>query len=107
MYLNEYRWKQSNSLFPYPKIVGFWPAGFILLGWIQAFLGLISAKSWVFLDASKNLVLICKGFWKKWVEKAHFERGPRVESPRFEWTWKQARREIDDDVRVDSRTFFD
>ena len=31
-------------------------------------------------------------------EKAHSELGPC-----FEWTWKQAKREMDDDVCVDSR----
>ena len=60
------------------KIVGFWPAGFVLVRWIQALHGLISAKSWAFLDASKELVLISKGFWKKWAEKAHFELGPHL-----------------------------
>ena len=43
--------------------------------------GLISAKLWAFLDASKELDLISQGFWKKWAEKAHFELGPRLESP--------------------------
>ena len=64
-HLNEHRWKQSNSLFLCPKIAGFWSAGFILVRWIQAFLGLISAKAWAFLDASKDLVLISKSFLEK------------------------------------------
>ena len=72
------------------KIVGFRPAGFVLVRWIQALYELISALSWAFLDASKELVLTSKGFWKKVAEKAHFGLGPRLESPRFEWTWKQA-----------------
>ena len=70
--------------------MGFWLEGFILLRWIQALLGLISAKSWAFLDASKDLVLISKGFLEKVAEKAHFELGPCLETSRFEWTWKQA-----------------
>ena len=45
------------SLFPCPKIVGFWLAGFVLVKWIQALRGLVSAKSWAFLNASKELVL--------------------------------------------------
>ena len=70
--------------------MGFRPAGFVLVRWIQALYELISALSWAFLDASKELVLISKGFRKKVAEKAHFGLGPRLESPRFEWTWKQA-----------------
>ena len=70
--------------------MGFRPAGFVLVRWIQALCELISALSWAFLDASKELVLISKGFRKKVAEKAHFGLGPRLESPRFEWTWKQA-----------------
>ena len=76
--------------FHVPKIVGFRPARFVLVRCIQALYELISALSWAFLDASKELVLISKGFWKKVAEKAHFGLGPRLESPRFEWTWKQA-----------------
>ena len=76
--------------FHVPKIVGLRPAGFVLVRWIQALYELISALSWAFLDASKELVLISKGFWKKVAEKAHFGLGPRLESPCFEWTWKQA-----------------
>ena len=49
--------------------MGFWPAGFVLIRWILALQGLISAKSWAFLGASKELVLIRKGFRKKWAEK--------------------------------------
>ena len=45
------------------------------------------------MDASKDLVLISKGFWNKWAEKVYFELGPR-----FKWTWKQDKRELDDDV---------
>ena len=83
--------KSTISLFPCPKTVGFWPAGFVLVRCIEALQKLISAKSWAFLDTSKELlVLISKGFWKNWPGKAHFELGPRLESPRFEWTWKQA-----------------
>ena len=70
--------------------MGFWPEGFVLVRWIQALQGLISAESWAFLDASTELVLIKKGLLKKWAEKVQFQLGPRVESPRFEWTWTQA-----------------
>ena len=43
----------SVSLFPCPKIVGFWPAGFARVSSSQALCGLISAKSWALLAASK------------------------------------------------------
>ena len=52
-----------------PKIVSFWPAGFVLVRWIESLSGLILAKSWAFLDASKELVLISKDIWKKWAKK--------------------------------------
>ena len=45
--------EHSISLFPCPKIVGFWPAGFARVSSSQALCGLISAKSWALLAASK------------------------------------------------------
>ena len=56
----------------------------------SSFLGASSSKIVGFLNASKDLVLKIKFFSKKCAEKAHFELGPRLESPRFEWTRKQA-----------------